>query len=187
MASQCCFCSLCALFSFAVLFIVVFFISVGISIGSRGKVHNILEDAHITNLTITDGPNGSSSSSGVESSTGDGQDEVLVIQGVGMSREDYVNLKVFVNMPTADAKTPIYTAEYVGSTVIVPSPDAGKQLFSNIAMEVGDNLLRLGLESEDYLVVTIVVDSFSGTSPVTIRGMKIEYRSSMCNNISSST
>ena len=112
-------------------------------------------------------------------------DEVLVIQGVDMSREDYVNLKVFVNMPAADAKTPIYTAEYVGSTSIVPSPDAGKRLFTNVAMEVGDNLRRLGLDSEEYVVVTIVVDSFSG-SPVTIRGIKIEYRSTMCTAISSS-
>ena len=124
--------------------------------------------------------------SGSSSEDNDEQlDEVLVIQGVDMSREDYVNLKVFVNMPTADVKTPIYTAEYVGSTSIVPSPDAGKRLFTNVAMEVGDNLRRLGLDSEEYVVVTIVVDSFSG-SPVTIRGIKIEYRSTMCTGISSS-
>ena len=131
-------------------------------------------------------PTKSTMGSGSSSEVDDEQlDEVLVIQGVDMSREDYVNLKVFVNMPTADTKTAIYTAEYVGSASIVPSPDAGKRLFTNVAMEVGDNLRRLGLDSEEYVVVTIVVDSFSG-SPVTIRGIKIEYRSTMCTAISSS-
>ena len=111
-------------------------------------------------------------------------DEVLVIQGVDMSREDYVNLKVFVNMPTVDTKTAIYTAEYVGSATIVPSPEAGKRLFTNVKMELGDNLKRLGLQDEDMVVITIVVDAISG-SPVSIRGMKIQYQSTMCSTSSS--
>ena len=111
-------------------------------------------------------------------------DEVLVIQGVDLSRDDYVNLKVFVNMPTADSNTPIYTAEYVGSATIVPSPEAGKRLFTNVKMELGDNLKRLGLQDEDMVVITIVVDAISG-SPVSIRGMKIQYQSTMCSTSSS--
>ena len=65
------------------------------------------------------------------------------------------------------------------------SPDVGKRLSTNVAMEVGENLCRLRLDSEEYVVMTIVVDSFSG-NPVTIRGIKIEYCNTMCTSISSS-
>ena len=103
-----------------------------------------------------------------------------MIQGVDVSREDYVNLKVFVKMPTVDANTAIYMAEYVGSSIIVPSPDAGKRLFATVKFEVGDNLRRLGLQSDEYVVVTILTNSDAG--PVTIRGMEMEYQSTICSS-----
>ena len=91
-----------------------------------------------------------------------------MIQGVDVSREDYVDLKVFVNMPT------------VGLSIIVPSPDAGKRLFATVKFEVGNNLRRLGLQSDEYVVVTILTNSDAG--PVTIRGMEMEYQSTICSS-----
>ena len=86
--------------------------------------------------------------------------EILMIQGVSMGREDYVHLKVFVNMPTATEATLISSAEYVGAANIVPSPQTGKRLFSNVKLEIGDNLERLGLQGEEYVVLTAILGTF---------------------------
>lgn len=106
-----------------------------------------------------------------------GLDEVLVIQGLEVVREAYVHLQVFINLPQANTTTPIYSAEYVGSSNIVPTPGNSKHLITNIMLEIGDNIKRIGIQDQEWVVITILVQSEAPNSgSVTIQGMEIAYR-----------
>lgn len=135
-------------------------------------------------------PNSSSASSGDEIQLGKklsavvrrpsgvkpaGLDEVLVIQGVEVNRDSFAQLVVFVNLPDANDTTKVSGAEYVGSFNIIPSPGKHKHLFTNVKLEIGDNLKRIGIQNDDKVVITIVVKSHRQHVDISIRGMEIHY------------
>ncbi|KAI5081224.1 hypothetical protein GOP47_0004407 [Adiantum capillus-veneris] len=87
-------------------------------------------------------------------------EEVLVIQGLELtSRDSFISLVVFVNLPDAGPSTPTNSAEYVGTFNIVPSASQHRHLVTNVKFEIGDNLKRIGLQKDDRVVITIVLKS----------------------------
>ena len=101
-----------------------------------------------------------------------GKQEVLVVQGLEVTRASFVAVIVFVNMPTATASTTTNSAEYVGSFNIIPSTNKNKHLTTNLKFEIGDNIQHVGLQNEAQVVITLAV---KGTQPVTIQGLLIDY------------
>eukprot|EP00250_Pteridium_aquilinum_P022391 c25368_g1_i1 orf=132-1790(-) len=101
-----------------------------------------------------------------------GKQEVLVVQGLEVTRASFVAVIVFVNMPTATASTMTNSAEYVGSFNIIPSTNKNKHLTTNLKFEIGDNIQRVGLQNEAQVVITLAV---KGTQPITIQGLLIDY------------
>ncbi|KAI5081216.1 hypothetical protein GOP47_0004399 [Adiantum capillus-veneris] len=96
-------------------------------------------------------------------------EEVLVIQGLELtSRDSFISLVVFVNLPDAGPTTPtnsteyvgtFNSAEYVGTFNIVPSASQHRQLVTNVKFEIGDNLKRIGLQKDARIVITLVLKS----------------------------
>ncbi|MCO5572251.1 hypothetical protein L7F22_026004 [Adiantum nelumboides] len=96
--------------------------------------------------------------------------EVLMIQALRVTRDKFVSVIAFVNLPFANASTATSSAEYVGTFNVIQSPTKFRsRLTANIKFEIGDNLDRLGLLK---VVITVAV---SGSEPVTIEGMLIDY------------
>lgn len=102
-------------------------------------------------------------------------EEVLVIEGVELMRDDFVSLLVFVNLPDAGATTPTDSAEYVGTFNVMPSPNQHRHLFTNVKLEIGDNLKRIGIQKEENVVITLVPVVKGSNQKVTIQGMQIKY------------
>jgi hypothetical protein len=113
--------------------------------------------------------------------------EVLDIQGVEVSRDGFVQLAVFVNLPEADGGTPTGSAEFVGVFNAVPAASGrSRRLATDVRLEIGDNLERVRLQIGDdpEVVITIVVKAGSSNSSsstgrrnvVTIRGLQIIYQ-----------
>ncbi|MCO5558123.1 hypothetical protein L7F22_011700 [Adiantum nelumboides] len=98
--------------------------------------------------------------------------EVLMIQGLRVTRDRFVSVIAFVNLPFANASTVTSSAEYVGTFNVIQSPTKFRRLIANIKFEIGDNLNRLGLLNETEVVITLAV---SGSEPVTIEGLLIDY------------
>ena len=98
--------------------------------------------------------------------------EVLTIQSMNVVRDSFVQLVVFVNLPSANSTTKTNSAEYVGSFNVVPSPSKHNRLITNVKFEIGSNLKRVGIQKDDEVVLTIVV---KGTEKVTIKGLQIMY------------
>ncbi|KAH7373384.1 hypothetical protein KP509_17G053300 [Ceratopteris richardii] len=96
--------------------------------------------------------------------------EVLVIQRLTVTRDIFVAVLVFVNLPSAHSSTVTSSAEYVGTYNIIAAP--GKTLTANVKMEIGDNLQRIGIQNETEVVLTLAV---KGTQPITIDGLLIHY------------
>ncbi|MCO5555007.1 hypothetical protein L7F22_008548 [Adiantum nelumboides] len=93
-------------------------------------------------------------------------EEVLVVQGLELTRDTFVSLVVFVNLPDAGPSTPTSSAEYVGTFNIVPSASQHRHLFTNVKFEIGDNLKRIGLHKDDRIVITLVLKSL----PIVVAG-----------------
>ncbi|KAI5076538.1 hypothetical protein GOP47_0008603 [Adiantum capillus-veneris] len=112
-----------------------------------------------------------------QSEKGDDEEEVLCIQGLEVTQDTFVHLQVFLNLPQANASTPIVSAEYLGSTNLVPMPAHSKHLTTNVILEIGDNIKRIGLQKDEWVVITILVqtDDPMSASSITIRGMSIQY------------
>ncbi|KAH7373378.1 hypothetical protein KP509_17G052700 [Ceratopteris richardii] len=98
------------------------------------------------------------------------QREVVVIQGLKVTRDSFVSVLVFVNLPSSNSSTATSSAEYVGTYNIIPAP--GKTLTANVKLEIGDNLQRIGIQSEAEVVLSLVV---KGNQPITIQGLLIRY------------
>lgn len=98
--------------------------------------------------------------------------EVLVIQGLQVTRDNFVAVIVFVNMPTANASTATSSAEYVGTFNIIPSASKHRNLTTNVKFEIGDNLKRIGIAHDEQVVITLAV---KGTQPITIQGLLLDY------------
>ncbi|KAI5078569.1 hypothetical protein GOP47_0006240 [Adiantum capillus-veneris] len=106
------------------------------------------------------------------SSSSSSKAEVLTIQGLQVTRDSFVSLNAFVNLPFANVSTATSSAEYVGTFNIVPSASKYRKLTANVKFEIGDNLQRVGIQNEPEVVITLTV---SGTQPVTIQGLLIEF------------
>ncbi|KAH7373377.1 hypothetical protein KP509_17G052600 [Ceratopteris richardii] len=100
----------------------------------------------------------------------DNQREVLVIQGLQVTRDTFVSVLVFVNLPNANSSTSTSSAEYVGTYNIIVDP--GKTITTNVKFEIGDNLQRIGIQNDQQVVISLAV---KGTQPITIQGLLIEY------------
>ncbi|KAH7437565.1 hypothetical protein KP509_05G078400 [Ceratopteris richardii] len=98
------------------------------------------------------------------------EEEVLVVQGLQVTRDTFVAVIVFVNLPSANSTTSTASAEYVGTFNIIADP--GKTLMSNVKFEIGDNLRRIGIQNEPEVVISLAV---KGTQPITIQGLTIRY------------
>lgn len=98
--------------------------------------------------------------------------EVLVIQGLQLTRGSFVSVITFVNLPFANSSTATSSAEYVGTFNIIPTASRHRELTANVKFEIGDNLRRIGIEDETEVVITLVV---SGSEAVTIQGLLIDY------------
>lgn len=98
--------------------------------------------------------------------------EVLVIQGLQVTRDSFVALIAFVNLPFANSSTATSSAEYVGTFNIIPTASRHRDLTANVKFEIGDNLQRIGIQNETEVVITLAV---TGTEPVTIQGLLIDY------------
>ncbi|KAH7373380.1 hypothetical protein KP509_17G052900 [Ceratopteris richardii] len=88
----------------------------------------------------------------------DNQREVLVIQGLQVTRDTFVSVLVFVNLPNANSSTSTSSAEYT--------------IMTNVKFEIGDNLQRIGIQNDQQVVISLAV---KGTQPITIQGLLIEY------------
>lgn len=98
--------------------------------------------------------------------------EVLVVQGLEVTRDSFVAVIVFVNLPAATNTTATSSAEYVGTFNIIPTASKNKRLKTDAKFEIGDNLKRIGIQNEPEVVITLAV---RGTPPITIRGLWIKY------------
>ncbi|KAH7373381.1 hypothetical protein KP509_17G053000 [Ceratopteris richardii] len=87
-----------------------------------------------------------------------------------VTRDSFVSVLVFVNLPSANSSTATSSAEYVGTYNIIPAP--GKTLTANVKLEIGDNLRRIGIQNEAEVVLSLVV---KGNQPITIQGLLIRY------------
>lgn len=102
-------------------------------------------------------------------------EEVLVIQGLELPSDTFVQLVFFVNMPDADDMTKTSGAEYVGTfNSIQRLGDSTHK--KNLKFEIGDNLKRIGIDNTEKVLVTIVVETRGKDVDATIKGMKIEWQ-----------
>ena len=99
--------------------------------------------------------------------------EVLIVQGIDINRDTFVQLMVFVNLPDVDHHTSASCAEFVGIFNVVPTSASQQRIFVNAKFQIGDSLQRIGLDHDDYIVVTILVKPSDVN--VTIKGMTIVY------------
>ncbi|KAJ6367688.1 hypothetical protein OIU78_000281 [Salix suchowensis] len=101
------------------------------------------------------------------------EEEVLVIEGVGFERGEFVKFDVYVNDEGDDQslRGPD-KAEFAGSFVNIPHRSRTERK-SRLTLAINELLDNLEAEGDDSLVVTLVPRS--GKSPVSIGGVKIEY------------
>ncbi|MCO5611043.1 hypothetical protein L7F22_065293 [Adiantum nelumboides] len=107
-------------------------------------------------------------------------EEVLVLEYVEVPRNVATHIAVFINLPGADATTPLSIAEYVGSFINVPHL-VGEGMDMNTRsvharFGISDNLRRLGITDLSTITVTVVA-KLGGTEdvPISLKGIKIEY------------
>lgn len=102
-------------------------------------------------------------------------EQVLVIQSVDMPRDTFIELVVFVNMPSADDDTDTSIAEFVGGYSSIAQ--SGKPRHTvNVKLEIRDNLKKIGLQNEEFVLITIVVKAYNNTAvDVKFKGMEIEW------------
>ncbi|MCO5555015.1 hypothetical protein L7F22_008554 [Adiantum nelumboides] len=86
-------------------------------------------------------------------------EEVLIVQGLELTRDTFASFVVFVNLPDAGPFTPTGSAKYVATFNIVSSVSQHKHLLTNIKFEIGDNLKRIDLHKDDRIVITLVLKS----------------------------
>uniref|UniRef100_A0A6N2KXI7 Polyphenol oxidase C-terminal domain-containing protein n=1 Tax=Salix viminalis TaxID=40686 RepID=A0A6N2KXI7_SALVM len=101
------------------------------------------------------------------------EEEVLVIEGVGFDRGEFVKFDVYVNDEGDDQslRGPD-KAEFAGSFVNIPQRSRTERK-SRLTLAINELLDNLDAEGDDSLVVTLVPRS--GKNPVSIGGVKIEY------------
>ncbi|MCO5611039.1 hypothetical protein L7F22_065289 [Adiantum nelumboides] len=104
-------------------------------------------------------------------------EEVLVLEYVQVPRNVATHIAVFINLPEADATTPLSCAEYVGSFINVPHlvgdgmDMSSRSVYARFG--ISDNLQRLGITDLATILVTIVAKL--GEIPISLKGIKIEY------------
>ncbi|KAI5060167.1 hypothetical protein GOP47_0024587 [Adiantum capillus-veneris] len=107
-------------------------------------------------------------------------EEVLVLEYVEVPRNVATHIAVFINLPQADATTPLSCAEYVGSFINIPHlVGEGMDMSSRSVCArfgISDNLQRLGITDLSTISVTVVAKlGGSEEIPISLKGIKIEY------------
>eukprot|EP00246_Nothoceros_aenigmaticus_P004074 TRINITY_DN15408_c0_g1_i1.p1 TRINITY_DN15408_c0_g1~~TRINITY_DN15408_c0_g1_i1.p1 ORF type:complete len:133 (-),score=9.69 TRINITY_DN15408_c0_g1_i1:463-840(-) len=108
---------------------------------------------------------------------GEEEEEILVIEGVTVPCTQNSSFDVFLNLPSADEKTPLTAAEYAGTYYHMPHvAPAGKETVTNMRLGIGDTLKQLGITDLDHLVVTLVhAGAGPDDTPIVVKGARIEY------------
>ncbi|KAI5060061.1 hypothetical protein GOP47_0024481 [Adiantum capillus-veneris] len=98
---------------------------------------------------------------------------VLVIQGLELTRNSFVSMSGFINLPFATALTDTSSAEYLGTFNFIPTTNINfRHLTANFKFDIADNMQRIGIENETEVLITLVI---TGVEPVSIQGLLIEY------------
>ncbi|KAI5060651.1 hypothetical protein GOP47_0025071 [Adiantum capillus-veneris] len=97
---------------------------------------------------------------------------VLVIQGLQLTRNSFVSLIAFVNLPFANSLTDTSSAEYLGTFNIIPTTNTKyRHLTANVKFDIGDNMQRIGIQHEPEVIITLAI---TGVEPVSIQGLLID-------------
>ncbi|KAI3765058.1 hypothetical protein L2E82_15082 [Cichorium intybus] len=101
------------------------------------------------------------------------EEEILVIEGIELTRDEFVKFDVFVNDEDDGTRSTADNTEFAGSFVNVPHKHQhGKKLKTRLRLGISELLKDLGDEDDDIVLVTLVPKI---GAEISIGGIKIEY------------
>nr|CAQ76694.1 polyphenol oxidase [Taraxacum officinale] len=104
----------------------------------------------------------------------DAEEEILVIEGIEVKRDEFVKFDVFVNDEDDGMRATADKTEFAGSFVNVPHKHKhGKSVKTRLRLGISELLDDLGADDDDNVLVTLVPKNKG--DEVSIKGMKIEY------------
>ncbi|KAI3498800.1 hypothetical protein L1887_34584 [Cichorium endivia] len=101
------------------------------------------------------------------------EEEILVIEGIELTRDEFVKFDVFVNDEDDGTRATADNTEFAGSFVNVPHKHQhGKKVKTGLRLGISELLKDLGAEDDDNVLVTLVPKI---GAEISIGGIKIEY------------